>query len=135
MMKNPVTRLYAALAVAAIVVAAFAYHCVTVAGLEGDVATLNGKLSTLKASNLLLTGENKTCRARVGSQNAAIENARTEAENRAAVASLAVAEADRRARAAEAVAAAILARPMPKPGDECGSLEVLINEEIDRRAK
>lgn len=135
MMKDPVTRLYAALALAALVVVALAYHFGTVAGLEGKVATLGGRVSTLNASNLLLTAENETCAESVWKQSAAIEKARAEAENRAAAASLAAAEADHRARAAEAVAASILARPMPKLGDECGSLETLLNEEIERRSK
>lgn len=129
------SRIYAALGAAALLVAALAYHFVTVAGLEGDVATLTADKTALSAEKKLLTSENKTCAERVGAQNTAIEKAAADGAHRAAVASLAVADAGRRAATAEAVAAAILARPMPKPGDACGSLEILIDEEIERRSK
>lgn len=128
-------RVYVMLGAAALWVAALAYHFVMVASLEGDVTTLKADKTELAAEKLLLTSENKTCAERVGAQNAAIEKAAADGANRAAAASLALADASRRAAAAEALAAAILARPMPKPGDACGSLEILIDEEIERRSK
>ncbi len=135
-------RLVGAGIAAAALVAALAFHFVTVGNLEGDVKKLKddailmkSKNDVLTATNTLLTSENASCAKSVSDQNSAIQAARLEESKRAAVASLAVADANRRARSAEAVAAAILARPMPKPGDACGSLDVLLDEELERRAK
>lgn len=96
-------------------------------------ATQAARLAKLDADNAALTIENKGCAELVGKQNEAIEQLRAEAEMRARLAAEAVAAADRSAEKHLAAANDLRRRPMPKPGDECGSLDDLLNEEIGRR--
>lgn len=101
--------------------------------LTADNARQATRIVQLEGINAALTTENENCAARVMGQNAAIEQLQAEAERRERAAAEALAAAERSAAKRLADAAAILSRPMPKPGDECGSLEVLINEMIEGR--
>lgn len=121
------------LATAAVIAVALAHHFATVSGLEGDVKTLEGAKAQLQAANLILTAENKTCAASVETQNAALAEMVKEGEARAATARAAILDAERRAKHFEGKAADLMRNPMPIPGDECASLEKIINDEIGGR--
>lgn len=128
-----ITRICIFLGILAAVALAAAYHVVTVSGLEGDVKTLEGAKAQLQAASRILEQENKSCAATAARQSQAVEDLRAEGEKRAATARKAIAEAQGRAIQSEALAASILARAMPVPGDACASVELLIDEEIERR--
>lgn len=103
--------------------------------LKADNATQAQKITRLETDNSALTSANAACATSVEKQNEKIDAMKRQAETRAEAARLAVAAAEQDAAKHIADAEAILARKMAKPGDECGSLEVLIDEAIKGRAK
>lgn len=91
------------------------------------------RIAKLEGDNATLQAANGICIASVEDQNQAITDLVDAAEQRRKEAAAALAAAEQSASKRIAAAEALQSRPMPKPGDECGSLEVLINEKISER--
>lgn len=128
-------KLIAAVVVALALAAAVVYHVVLVSSLRTDNANLSAKVTTLTATNSQLSAENKNAAEVIGRQNDAVTELQRQAAERQAAAAAELAAAEKKAADYKAKADALANRPMPKPGDACGSLDVLLNEVIAERQK
>ncbi len=103
--------------------------------LEAANARHEAKIATLSAENTQLMNANADFAASAERQRSAIERMNAEAKRREDAARAALAAAEREAAQKISAADLILSQPMAKPGDECGSLEILINAKIAERQK
>lgn len=94
---------------------------------------LRGQVATLTAANIVAQSVNKDFAESSKRQNGEIQALKQAAGEREEAARVAIAKAEQKAAGALAKAAAIERETMAFPGDECKSLEKLLNDEIEGR--
>lgn len=128
-------KIIAALVALALLGGVVAYHFYIVSGLNGDISTLTTANADLKAANDKLQSANEDFARLTVDQNAAIKALQDAADQRAKDVAAAQVTAAQKAASGYAAAQVTAARPMPKPNDECGSLDTLLNEAAAGNAK
>ncbi len=129
------SKIIAALVALALLGGAVAYHFYVVAGLNGTVSKLTTDNAGLKSANDKLQSANQDFARLTVDQNKAIQALQDAAEQRAKDVAAAQTAAAQAAATGYAAAQVTATRPMPKSNDECGSLDVLLNEAAARKSK
>lgn len=119
----------------AVAMGAIVYHQLTVGALRVETARLTGEAERLTDERASLEANLENAAASLRRQSEAVTKMEEEAKARSAAAAAALAAAQRQAAAYQQTAQELSKRPMPKPGDACGSLESLLNDVITERKK
>jgi regulator of replication initiation timing len=131
-----IQRYWVHLLLAAVLVAGLMYVGnlrLTIATQQTEIAQLKGEIKTLETANEVLTASNVKLADALERQTAKVNEWLDQAAQRKAASDAALAKAKRDAELWKKKYGALLSAPPAVPGDDCASLNVLLNQYITLR--
>ncbi|WWQ12964.1 hypothetical protein PQ43W_18 [Ralstonia phage PQ43W] len=126
-------KVYAIVAAALVLTGGVVLHYLEVTHLKTELAQREGQIAKLQGLNAALQSTNETYAALTAQQNQAVQAMSDLSRARQDKAQAEIAVVTAQSARVLATATDLLHRSMPKPGDACGSLDILLNQAIQAR--